>query len=77
MTIVHDVGAPDPEDRAIEGAVTVCAKMRVVDDASSCANQAAEPVLSKKGLVAITSSSEALAFHLTKIVTGCVRQDSR
>ncbi len=37
-------------------------------------NQAAEPVLSKKGLVAIASSSEALAFRLTVIGHRSLRQ---
>jgi len=37
-------------------------------------NQAAEPVLSKKGLVAIASSSEALAFRLTAIGHRSLRQ---
>ncbi len=43
----------------------MCAKMRAVDDASLCAAMATEFVLSS-GLVAISSSSEALSLFRSK-----------
>ena len=52
-------------------AVTACAKMRVVEDASCAPSQATEPVFSEKGLVAIASGSEALTSSTL------IRADSR